>query len=107
VWVFKVSVTGKIVWQKSLGGVDEEEFWDEHSVAGQGANFATTIGGVIKTQDGGFLVTSFTESHDGDIVGFHEPQPGDPAGPADIFVVKLSASGLFEWERVLGGSKSE
>jgi uncharacterized repeat protein (TIGR01451 family) len=107
-WLFKVSITGQIIWQKTLGGFGEEEFWDEHTVLnGQGPNFATTIGGVIKTQDGGFLVTSFTESDDGDIVGFHEPGPGDPAGPADIWVVKLSPTGLIEWQRLLGGSKSE
>jgi uncharacterized repeat protein (TIGR01451 family) len=107
-WVFKISVTGQIIWQKTLGGFSVEEFWGEHTVLdGRGPNFAAPIGGVTKTQDGGYLVTSFTESHDGDIVGFHEPGPGDPAGPADIMVVKLSPSGLFEWQRLLGGSKSE
>ena len=65
-WIVKLSTTGNISWQKSLGG--------------DGADIAYSI---QQTIDGGYIVAGASESTNGDVVGnqgFH-----------DYWVVKLSA----------------
>ena len=69
-WVFKLSKTGKLVWQKTLGG------------SGSDANIGS---GIMQTSDQGFLVATVTSSNDGDVSGHH----GDSVN-SDIWLVKLS-----------------
>lgn len=66
-------------WQRCLGGSVSE-----------GADF------VRATPDGGWVMAASTQSNNGDVVGQH--------GLVDIWLVKLSASGIIAWTRALGGS---
>lgn len=78
-WVVKIDATGTIEWQKMMGGtaVDRAEY-------------------IEPTTDGGYIITGYTSSSDGDITGFQ--------GNEDIWVVKLSSTGTLEWQKSLGGT---
>ena len=78
-WVVKLSATGTIQWQKTLGG--------------------TLVDGaycIQQTIDGGYIVAGYTDSNEGDVTGNH--------GNYDYWVVKLSAAGIIEWQKALGGT---
>jgi PKD repeat protein len=66
-WVVKLDKSGDLVWQKLLGGKDMEE-----------------ASSVRQTSDGGYVVTGYTKSNDGDVSGNH-----GKVGTADFWVVKL------------------
>lgn len=82
VWAVKLSALGLIQWQKCIGGSG-----DEYGFA------------IDQTTDGGYVLTGYTMSNDGDVSGNH--------GGNDAWVVKLSAQGLIQWQKCLGGSGSE
>lgn len=81
-WVVKLSSTGVLIWQKTLGGTGDDE-----------------LQGIQQTSDGGYIVVGYTYSNNGDIVGNH--------GDTDIWVAKLSATGSLLWQKALGGTSSE
>ena len=76
-WVVKLTSTGSLQWQKCLGGTKDDA-----------ANC------VQVTSDGGYIVTGWVSSNDGDVTGFH--------GSDDYWVVKLSATGSVEWQKAMG-----
>jgi hypothetical protein len=78
-WVIKLSNSGVIQWQKCLGGSEVEELSD-----------------LVITNDGGFIISGVTYSNDGDVSGNH--------GASDIWLVKLTNSGVIQWQKCLGGS---
>jgi hypothetical protein len=78
-WVVKLSPTGTIQWQKTLGGTGREQ-----------AN------SIQQTTDGGYIVAGYTNSNNGDVTGNH--------GGYDYWVVKLSSTGTIEWQKTLGGT---
>jgi uncharacterized repeat protein (TIGR01451 family) len=82
-WVVKMSATGVLQWQKCLGGSAYEQGY-----------------GIIQTQDEGFAIVSSTNSRDGDVDGLHGYMD-------DAWVVKLSATGVLQWQKCLGGTKSD
>ncbi|WP_284651562.1 T9SS type A sorting domain-containing protein [Flavobacterium terrisoli] len=79
-WVVKLSPTGSVEWQKSLGGTGSE----------YGKN-------IELTSDGGYIVGAYTSSNNGDVSGLH-------GSFYDFWVVKLSENGTIQWQRALGGS---
>lgn len=81
-WVIRVSDDGELIWQKSLGGYDDEK-----------AN------SIAATSDDGFIVTGFAWNVDGDVTFNH--------GGHDVWVVKLDASGNMVWEKSFGGTAEE
>ncbi len=83
-WVVKLNSLGNIEWQKCLGGTGSE------------LNLAASI---QQTSDGGFIMTGYTSSNDGDVSGNH--------GDYDCWVVKLSSSGNIEWQKCFGGTDSD
>jgi len=87
IWVFKIDSLGGIVWEKSLGGTGDE-----------------TRPTIKTTSDGGYIVSSSTNSTDGDVTGFH-----DSLGTinSDTWIVKLDSIGTIEWEHAFGGSDFE
>lgn len=81
-WVLKLSVTGNIQWQKTIGGT--------------GYDVANSF---QQTADGGYIVTGITYSNDNDVTGNH--------GLSDFWVVKLSTAGIIQWQKCLGGSNED
>lgn len=82
-WVVKLSSSGSIQWQKVLGG-------------STGCDFANAV---LPTPEGGYMIIGHTDSHDGDVSGTH--------GERDVWLVKLNSMGAIEWQKILGGSKSD
>jgi Secretion system C-terminal sorting domain len=81
-WVIKISASGSLQWQKSLGG--------------SGNDYANSV---QQTSDGGYIVAGVSNSNDGDVTGNH--------GGNDFWVVKLSATGSIQWQKSLGGTFNE
>jgi len=54
---------------------------------------------VQQTSDGGYIVTGFADSNDGDVTGNH--------GSGDYWVLKLNSIGIIEWQKCLGGTLSD
>jgi hypothetical protein len=81
-WVVKLDELGKIQWQKSLGGSDQD--------------FAQSV---QQTNDGGYIIAGFTRSEDGDVL--------DNDGGQDIWVVQLTPEGEIRWQKALGGTQGE
>ncbi|MCC7436868.1 MAG: T9SS C-terminal target domain-containing protein [Armatimonadetes bacterium] len=79
VWIVKLTSKGAIQWQQSLGGSDYD-----------GAN------SIQQTSDGGYIVAGGSGSTDGDVSGNH--------GGYDYWIVKLTSTGVIQWQRSLGGS---
>jgi len=77
--LMKISSSGSIVWRKCYGGSGEDE-----------AN------AVKQTVDGGYILTGYTISNDGDVT--------DSLGKGDIWVVKVDTAGTIQWQRSYGGS---
>lgn len=81
-WVVKLSATGDLQWQKSLGGSDSD--WGRY---------------VWQTADGGYVMVGETISTDGDIT------LND--GGIDCWIVKLDTVGEIQWEKTIGGTHRE
>ena len=79
-----MSSIGTIEWQKCYGGTCNDE--------------ATEI---KSTPDGGYIISGWTCSNDGDVAGNHQ------FPLTDYWVVKLSSIGSIEWQKCLGGTRSE
>ncbi len=76
-WLVKLSANGELQWQKTYGGSGDD----------QGQQ-------VIQTSDGGFAITGYAQSDDGDGTnneGFH-----------DNWILRLDASGTILWEKSFG-----
>jgi len=81
-WVVKLSPTGGVQWEKSLGGSRNE---DARSIK--------------QTSDGGYIVTGTTNSNDGDFTSNH--------GGYDAWVMKLSDTGAIQWQRTYGDTGTD
>src|SRR5690606_29121628 len=66
-WIIKLDNSGNLQWEKSLG-------------SSNGNELATSI---QQTEDGGFIVSGFTDSNDGDVSGNH-------SFTLDYWIVKLN-----------------
>ncbi len=80
-WIHRLSPTGTLQWEKSLGGSLSEEAYS-----------------IIEVADG-FVVAGQSDSNDGDVVGAN--------GNHDYWVVKLDVSGNFVWQNALGGTSTD
>jgi hypothetical protein len=78
-WIVKLTDTGSIQWQKSLGG------------SGNDGTYS-----IQQTADGGYIVAGWSNSVDGEVAGNH--------GDYDYWIVKLSGAGSIQWQKSLGGS---
>ncbi|WP_294207377.1 T9SS C-terminal target domain-containing protein [uncultured Chryseobacterium sp.] len=54
---------------------------------------------ITNTSDGGYAVTGYTVSNNGDVSGSH--------GSGDIWIVKFNVKGFIEWQKTLGGTNFE
>lgn len=84
-WITGLIITGTAIaqpaieWQKTYGGTYDE---GAHSIQ--------------QTSDGGYIVSGYTGSTDGDVTG-HQ-------GAWDYWVIRLDSSGNLIWQKALGGS---
>lgn len=85
-WITKMNNSGAIQWQKSLGGSIQEDAFS-----------------IKQTTEGGYIVTGYTNSNDGDVSGLH----GQVATFKDGWVIKLDAIGNIQWQKCLGGSDND
>jgi hypothetical protein len=81
-WLVKLSETGEIEWQKTLGGSSED--------------YAKSF---EQLEDGGYVTLGTSMSTNGDVLGNN--------GIMDIWVVRLSELGDIQWQKTLGGTKTE
>ncbi len=72
----------QLLWQKTYGGSETD-----------GANH------IQQTDDGGFIVSGYSESSDGDL--------DNNDGIWDVWILKLDENGDVEWEKTFGGSNYE
>ena len=89
VWVVKMSAAAEVLWQRRLGG-----------------SRAETIRSVQQTADGGYILAGSTNSDDGDASGLHAPD-NFGAYSDDFWVIKLDEAGVVQWQRCLGGTKTD
>lgn len=81
-WVLKLSSTGSIEWERTLGG--------------SGSEYGYAI---EQTADGGYYVAGGSQSSNGDVSGNY--------GGVDYWVVRLSPTGDIIWENHFGGSRDD
>lgn len=81
-WVVKLDVAGSIQWQRCFGGT--------------GFDNATSI---IQTNDAGYILTGFSVSNDGDVIGNH--------GMDDYWIIKLDSLGSLQWQKSMGGTATD
>jgi len=79
-WCHKLDANGNIVWRKYFGGSSNDRSFD-----------------AVQANDGGFVITGFSESNDFDI--------SNSKGSYDYWVIKLDISGNLIWEKSIGGSE--
>ncbi|MBM1105332.1 hypothetical protein JQC67_04175 [Aurantibacter crassamenti] len=78
-WGTKLDANGNVEWRKYFGGSNNDRSY-----------------GVVKSNDGGFVLAGFTESNDFDIT--------INRGSYDFWIVKIDQNGGFIWEHAYGGS---
>lgn len=81
IYVMKLNVNGNIEWKKTFGGMREDRGYS-----------------ITKVNDGGFVVTGYTESTDGDFKDINK------SAVYDIFAIKLDEKGNLIWKKTFGGS---
>lgn len=81
-WVVKADHLGNLQWQQALGGSGDDLLLD-----------------VVQAGDGGYVISGYTESTDGDVSGSH--------GGVDGWVVKLDTDGNLVWQRTMGGTGTD
>lgn len=83
-WVVKLSSTGNIQWQNTIGGSGEDHLYT-----------------IQQTEDNGFILGGFSTS--GTSLEKSEGNIGDD----DYWIIKLNEDGNIEWENTIGGAGSD
>lgn len=78
-WIVKLSMTGILQWQKTYGGSSIDYSYS-----------------IKQTSDGGYILLGETLSNDGNVSLNH--------GSFDLWVLKLSSTGIIQWSKTYGGS---
>lgn len=81
-WIVKLTSTGAVEWQKTLGGSEDDKAWS-----------------IQQTADGGYIIAGYSHSDDGDVSGNN--------GSSDYWIVKINSAGDIEWQKSFGGSDIE
>jgi hypothetical protein len=82
VWLVKLSATGAIEWQHSYGGSGSDEGM-----------------GIRQTPDSGYVIVASSTSSNGDVTMNH--------GGDDVWVFKVNAGGILQWQHSYGGSSDD
>ncbi len=83
IWVWKLTNSGTIQWQKAIGGSGEE-----------------VAQSIQLIKDGGYILVGNTNSGDGDAIG-------NPQYKKSAWVIKLIQEGPIQWQKTYGGSNQE
>jgi hypothetical protein len=85
IWVAHLDSSGNIIWQHNFGssGVDY-------------------LGEMVRTADGGFIVSGYVYKNDGDVTGLHTG--GSNVYDFDIWIFKIDSSGSLIWQKCFGGT---
>lgn len=81
-WVLKLDAVGAVVWSKTFGGTQDD-----------------TATGIVAAQDGGFVLSGYSRSSDGDVSGnegFH-----------DFWILKIDQAGNRQWDQNFGFNGSD
>lgn len=78
-WIVKLSDTGAIQWQKSLGGSNSDQGWS-----------------ISQAEGDGYIASGQSWSNDGDVTVNH--------GNSDYWVLKINDTGAVLWQKSLGGT---
>jgi uncharacterized protein (TIGR02145 family) len=84
----RMDVNGKVLWKRCYGGSEDDIARD-----------------MVQTDDGGFIVTSISNSYDGDIKdhpilqygSWYCPGSGAPSSNLKVWIFKVDASGQIVW----------
>ncbi|WP_197464055.1 T9SS type A sorting domain-containing protein [Rufibacter sp. DG15C] len=90
-WLVKVDAEGMKEWDRTIGGVGGE--------SGEG------ILDMVPTQDGGFLLGGSSDSGAG--ADKTEPNKSFYSDGRDLWVVKINALGVIQWDRTIGADGDE
>jgi len=78
----KLDKHGELLWLKTFGGAETEALRD-----------------IAETKDGGFLLTGYTLSNDGDVTTNN--------GNYDVVVIKIDRDGNIIWHKLYGGTDKD
>ncbi len=78
-WILKLNNSGDIVWQKCLGGTEDEQ-----------------VTSISETIDSKYIAVGYSGSNNDDVIGNH--------GAWDFWVVKMDSLGNLEWQNSYGGT---
>lgn len=81
-WVIKITATGELNWQRTLGGTNSD--WGD---------------AITQTADGGYVAAGAARSSDVDV--------SDTFIGQDMWLVKLSPDGELIWQKAVGGSTTD
>jgi hypothetical protein len=81
-WIIKLNSIGEIIWQKTLGGTNDD-------IASE----------IQQTSDGGYIIAGLTASNNGDVT--------QQQGIFDCWVVKLNSIGEIIWQKTYGGTDQD
>lgn len=79
-WVVRLDAKGAVLWSKCYGG-----------------NGIDDIDAISQAPDGGYIMTGYSLSTDGDFSFNH--------GGGDLWVIKTDGAGNIQWQKTLGGSE--
>lgn len=82
-WLVKLNSSGQIEWDKTIGGSNDEKFYDKS---------------LVQTTDGGFILGGFSNSN----ISGEKTQ--NSRGDDDYWIVKLDGVGNMQWDKTIGGS---
>jgi hypothetical protein len=82
-WIIKLSNSGDLLWQKTIGGSSQDILTD-----------------IIKHPDGGYVVCGYSNHFSGDLQELSLQQRGG----FDWFLLKIDTAGVFQWKRLMGTS---
>lgn len=83
-WILKLDQYGSIEWQKTIGG-----------------NGSDILKEIVESPNGNYFVGGYSESN------FSGLKSENSRGLTDFWVIKLSSSGLIEWDKTFGGQQAE
>lgn len=83
-WILKLDASGSKQWTKMYGGSNVD-----------GAS------GITSCPDGGYAITGYSRSNDGDVTGHHGNSN------MDIWVLKIDGQGNKQWDKSFGGTNDD